>query len=339
MVVLLLLACTEATMTVGRPRSTDTGEDTGGDPVDSGVDSGTDSGDTADTGWPDFDCAALPPAEERELKSGGGGKGPRGYHDLVFDDAGHIIGSDTASILIAAYGEDAQALSPGFGWVDGMERLPDGDYAIVDSGRGEIARLTVDGVTSTLATGTLGTYGLAVGPDGMVYAAPVQLTPGPGVIARLDPATGVLEEWAKLPREHTPRVVVFNLDSTMAYIATIGSGAVFQVALDANLDPVSPPSIFVEGVGTWHDGLGIDACGNLYVAEYSTSGLYRITPEGEVESLLRQRLPRYGHGLEWGSGVGGWRMDAMYQPQPYDENTVREVILGVPSGAHFRTWN
>ena len=29
---------------------------------------------------------------------------------------------------------------------------------------------------------------------------------------------------------------------------------------------------------------------------------------------------------------------AIYLPQPYDNNTVNEVDLGVPSGAEVRTW-
>ena len=38
------------------------------------------------------------------------------------------------------------------------------------------------------------------------------------------------------------------------------------------------------------------------------------------------------------SGVGGWNHKAIYMPQPYDGNTVLEVVLGVPSGSYVRTW-
>ncbi len=38
----------------------------------------------------------------------------------------------------------------------------------------------------------------------------------------------------------------------------------------------------------------------------------------------------YGHGVEWGSGIGAWKADAIYLPQPYNGNTVVEVTLGIP---------
>ena len=47
----------------------------------------------------------------------------------------------------------------------------------------------------------------------------------------------------------------------------------------------------------------------------------------------------YGHGVVWGRGLGGWRPDAIYMPQPYNDAKVREVVIGVPDGATVRTWN
>ena len=39
------------------------------------------------------------------------------------------------------------------------------------------------------------------------------------------------------------------------------------------------------------------------------------------------------------AAIGGWRDDTLYQPQPYNGNTVREVIIGFQSGDTVRTWN
>jgi hypothetical protein len=64
--------------------------------------------------------------------------------------------------------------------------------------------------------------------------------------------------------------------------------------------------------------------------------MYRIDPDtGLVQDLLGHMGNAYGHGAEWGRGIGEWRSDAIYLPQPYDGNTVLEVVIGVPTA---RTW-
>jgi hypothetical protein len=79
------------------------------------------------------------------------------------------------------------------------------------------------------------------------------------------------------------------------------------------------------------DGLGVDVCGNVYVADYGTSALYRIPAQGgEGELFVDWPDWQYGHGLEWGSGLGGWSETALYLPQPYNGNKVVELELGVP---------
>ena len=39
----------------------------------------------------------------------------------------------------------------------------------------------------------------------------------------------------------------------------------------------------------------------------------------------------YGHGIEWGRGLGGFEKNSIYLPQPYDDNTVVRVDVGVPA--------
>ena len=80
------------------------------------------------------------------------------------------------------------------------------------------------------------------------------------------------------------------------------------------------------------DGLGVDACGNVWVAEFYSTSLYMI-PQwgGEGEVVIDWTEIEYGHGLEWGSGIGDWSETALYLPQPYNENKVIEVEIGVPS--------
>ncbi len=139
--------------------------------------------------------------------------------------------------------------------------------------------------------------------------------------------------------EHgAPRVINFNLDYTKIYIGTVGgrNGKIYVADVDANLDIVSPPAVFATGIGTggFHDTLGIDLCGYLYVADYNASSMYRISPQGQVQLLLESSnfLAReHGRGMEWGSGDYGWDDHAVYITQPYNGNTLTEVVIGVPS--------
>jgi hypothetical protein len=169
---------------------------------------------------------------------------------------------------------------------------------------------------------------VTVGPDGLVYAATWT------TIERYDPDTGqhvtVLDDPAV-----SPYVLEFSPDHRKMYVGTIwAEGSVWALDLDAGLLPVGPPVLFAtigDSEKQLHDALGVDACGNVYVAEFYTNNLYRISPEGEIALFVDYTATDYGHGLEWGSGIGGWRSDALYVPQPYDDNRVTELVIGVPS--------
>jgi hypothetical protein len=281
----------------------------------------------------DYDCDDLtvPFITEMELAS------PRGYHDVYFDQDGHIIGWDGNSLLQVTYDNDVDVFLPGINSAQGMDVLENGDLLYVND-FGELRRVTPDPQSTTVATGLSGAYGITVGPDQMAYVCTSNN------IRRVDPDTGDQDVWLTLPGSDHPRAMVFNLDSTGAYISTLvfGNSPVYFVELDEDLDPTGPAVIFATNVGQgYHDGLGIDACGNLYVPDYNTSGLYRIDPEGVVTTLYNEgtaSFNHYGHGLEWGSGIDGWNDHAIYLPQPYDGHTVNEIDLGVPSGSTVRTW-
>ena len=122
------------------------------------------------------------------------------------------------------------------------------------------------------------------------------------------------------------------------YMGTNSGTTVYYVDLNEDLEVISEPEPFRSGVGDgWMDGLAVDICGNVYVAEYYSGGMYRISPDAtEMTTLFRVGASgsMYGHGIQWGSGVGGWDDHTMFIPQPYNGDSVAELYLGVP----YRTW-
>lgn len=292
--------------------------------------------DDSTTGEPiDWDCDALPIPFESETEL----VGPRGYHDVFFDDDGHIIGYDSSTLVASTYDGEVSVFLPSVNGAQGMDVLENFDLLYVNDS-GELRQVTTDLEVTVVSTAVSGAYGITVGPDQMAY-----VSTGSGII-RVDPESGEAITWLATGDDH-PRAMVFNLDSTGVYFSTLFGGAstVFYQAVDDDLEPLEdePYVSYADYVGQgYHDGLGIDACGNLYVPDYNTRGLYKVDTDGVVSTLFNEdnaAPSHYGHGLEWGSGIDGWNDKAIYLPQPYDGNTVLEIVLGVPSGSRVRTWN
>lgn len=296
-------------------------------PVDAVHTGSIPTGDTAPDGL-EFDCDTIP----REVVSMREVAGPRGYHDLAFLADGGVLGTTVGGDLARgdAYG-GLQIFVPRTGALEQLAWLPDGDLAAASSAG--VLRIGTNGSVTTIAP-DVRPYGLIVDPDGMLWAADQRS------VWVVDPATGASEEVVPpgvLP-VGAPRVIQFDLGYTHLYVGTLGGsqGRLYRIPLDARRRPAGPPETFATGVGHggYHDAIGIDVCGYLYVPDYDTSNLYRVSPSGQVQILLdtggflRQD---YGHGLEWGLGLGGFADDALYLPQPYDGNRVLELVVGVPS--------
>jgi hypothetical protein len=278
------------------------------------------------TPTPAYDCAAIPPAplSLRTLN------GPRGYHGLAFDHAGMIVGSDGSSLIRSDYAGNWTVFVPNLGSAEQMDYLPNGDLALTVSWSGDLHRVTPAGGRSLIAA-NLGAYGVLVGPDGMIYAA------GGTEVNRIDPATGVRTLLGEFGGDDEAHSLDFSPDHRRLYIGTNNwagiIGTLYVLHLDANLNPMGPPEVFATVGEGWHDGIAVDACGNLYVVDFWTFAMYRIDPNGAV-SLYHNWGPGgtdYGHATVFGNGIGGWRIDAIYAPMPYNDNLVQEIVIGAPS--------
>ncbi len=75
------------------------------------------------------------------------------------------------------------------------------------------------------------------------------------------------------------------------------------------------------------DGMAVDACGNVYVTEYTLGYIWRFTPEGVREKVVT--LPSFWiPNMHWGSGIGGWEEDILYV-MDRDEGRIFELDLGI----------
>jgi len=294
------------------------------------IDTFVPTGDTSESGVgvdtyviPAVDCTTLSerPLDVRELGA------PRGHHSIAFDDIGSLVGTDGTN-LIKWLSDDTQTIwAPGVGGTEQMDYLPDGDLAVAVIGSGAIARVSPEGVSSVITT-DVSAYGVTVGPDGKIWAG------NNNDLIRIDPETGVKELIVRGNSVLKPRVISFNPELTKVYIGSFNNGEIFVADLDANYDIVGDPYMFAAGVGAgpYMDCLTVDECGNLYACDYSERNLYRITPDGVVNNYVSWNpISQYGHGVAWGSGLGGWSGTAIYLPQPYDSDTMVEVEIGVRS--------
>ena len=276
-----------------------------------------------------FDCATIPdaPLEITQLEEGDRAVWPTGVHDVAFDAEGWIAGFNTGAIVLANRAGERRVLTTAIGSAEGMEFLPDGRL-VVASDEGIVA-ISPDGAVVPLAPHLQSAFSIVVGPDGMIYSGDNDR------IHRIDPDTGATETY--LDSVASARVLNWSPDRRILYVGTFGE-AVYAVDVGEDLIPVGQPRLLASLPGAqYQDGLAVDGCGNIYIPVWPDK-LYRITPEGTFTIYHHwPDMDFYGHGLKWGSGVGGWHKDALYMPQPWNDSTgegtlytVVEVVAGVP---------
>ena len=224
-----------------------------------------------------------------------------------------------------------------------MVFLTSGELVVSSAEDGGLWKLTEEGGRELLV-GDLFAYGVVLGPDSMVYTA------GWRGVSRVDPSDGTIETLGSVEMTlgSEPHAIGFGLENERFYAGIIsfaeeGEGEhpapIFEWNVDGDVAFSTQPSVLVSALGLgWHDTMGVDACGNLYVADFRTTNLYRITPAGAVTRLIDWENPfstedgtsAYGHALLWGSGSDGWREDAIYMTMPYSDNQVQEIVVGIP---------
>lgn len=90
------------------------------------------------------------------------------------------------------------------------------------------------------------------------------------------------------------------------------------------------------GGGGGIDGLGVDACGNVYASEFTSGIVWRIDPEGQPERLAR--LPStWIPNVKWGRDQGGFSSTTLYVADR-DHGRLFALPVGVPSAEVLSSW-
>ncbi len=160
--------------------------------------------------------------------------------------------------------------------VDGEGNLYHADFGYPDHVGNTIFKVTPNGEVSEFASSDLFTSltGNTFGPDGKLY----QSSFGSSNVVTVDP-DGTVELLTDEVRGPTGIVVT---DEGRVFVDSCRGNQVFEVFPDGTAE------VIASGVGmNCPNGLTIDDDGNLYVVNFDTGFMQRITPEGDIEAIYR----------------------------------------------------
>jgi hypothetical protein len=269
---------------------------------------------------PPFDCTHLPTQDdwdfiELEYTS----------EEFAFDKSGYvIIASDwSGAILRENLTGDVEVIAPFQSEeLAGVDLFPNGDILFADEENGTLMKMTLSGEESVVAGALLSPNSVIVHPDGMVFTtafdAILEVIPGSGEVSTLVEPGGYDLDGLTLSRDF--QYLWFNEDEL---------GTVYRVRVDGTGDATLMAEVdLAQGVEL--DGMTTDICGNVY-ALHTDGHVTRIRPDGRTEEFVK--LAPIGDDMwtsaaHFGSGMGGWRADALYIMDRF--GGLFEVEVGVP---------
>ena len=270
------------------------------------------------------DCANLPTGPFKLNKL----SGPMASEDLAFDADGNVVGSNDKAIFKSKYGSSPQVFVPNINFRAGLRYLPSGDLMVNKDTTGQLIRITPDGTQNVVLSNLAYPNGMAIDQEGFAWVTEHDANR----VLKVDPyankSTVISQGTIK-----NPNGICFNADYSKVFVAGfsgVGTIYMFPILPDGSVGKVVE---WAKNVGTgWLDGIGIDVCGNLYIADYYATKIYRFLPDG---SSYKTVVDGSGGGniylpnMQWGSGIGGWALDKLYLPDGWNKG-VFEVNVSVP---------
>jgi len=282
-----------------------------------------DPGSEPDVYVPPVDCSAIPAGPFVMTKL----NGMVASEDIAFDRNGHAVGANDKAIFKNSYAGKPQVFVPDMKFRAGMRYLPNGHLIVCDNVKGQLVRVDENGVKYPLMTGLSYPNGITVDMKGWIYFSEHDAN----VVWRVHPFTGDATVMTK--QITSPNGLTFSPDYKTLYIDGFNGNPKIY-AMSVSPDGIPGKLVVLTELSTgWHDGMGVDACGNIYVADYNETRIYRISPDGKKKEMIidGSSYPNaYLPNMDWGSGIGGWDPLALYIPDGWQKG-IFEVKIGVPA--------
>ena len=274
----------------------------------------------------EVDCSNIPEGPFELVKL----SGPIASEDLAFDDKGNVVGSNDKTIFKTPYGGSPQVFVPSIKYRAGMRYLPSGDLLVNNDNTGQLLRIEPNGTINVVLNNLKYPNGMAIDLKGYAYVTEHDANR----VLRVEPYAKTMDVLSQGTIKN-PNGICFNAEHTKLFVAGFsGVGTIYAFQVDENGD-VGDPHPWATNVGTgWLDGIGVDICGNLYIADYYATKIYRFTPDGKSYKTVATGKPgsnTYLPNMQWGSGLGGWDRFKLYLPDGWNKG-VFELDVGVPGG-------
>ena len=271
-----------------------------------------------------FDCEGISDGPFPLIKL----NGPIASEDLAFDAEGNLVGSNDNAIFKSPYTGSPQVWVPNIQFRAGLRFLPTGDLVVNNDETGQFLRIEPDGTIHVVLNNLAYPNGLAVHLDGRVIVTEHDAKR----VLQVDPyentsnviSQGVIKN---------PNGAAFSPDYSRLYIAGFsGVGTIYAFPVDSEGE-IGDLFEWKTDVGTgWLDGIGVDLCSNVYIADYYATKVFRFDKDGNGQTTVMEGQSgtnTYLPNMQWGSGLGGWDNKKLYLPDGWNKD-VFEVDMGVP---------
>lgn len=307
---LALLCAMGCTPPEGPPHQTEDPPDTATTPTTgtgtttSGASTGTTTGTGTTTTGPD--CTILPglPVNFTAYEAFDTSE------DFDLDGDGYMCSNHNGNLACRNFNGDTKIISPGIGSTAGIRILPDGNWVVNDVGSGALVHIdAVTGGRTTVASGINYPNGLEVSADGRWAFIGEN---GADKVRQIEIATGT--QYIAAQGLAAPNGVILSPDEQTLYAGSFGGGVIYAVDRISETEWDNPRVLFDPGgPDGGFDGINVDICGNVYITEFTTGRIYRLTDDGGLGNGTVAELPEsWIPNMRWGHDIGGWDSSTLY---------------------------